>query len=295
MNNNFSGVIPPIVTPFTSDGKMMSEENLRKVIRHVMANGCSGVFVGGSQGEFFSLSFEERVRSFEIAVDEAAGKFPVLAGTASIITSEAIALTQAAKKAGISAVSVINPYFVTLTQDELYDHYVSIAKCADIPLFLYNNPGRTNSVIPVPVITRLSKIDNIIGMKDSSGDLTYVNSILDNTKDFSVFCGRDTCIFNELTSGASGAVAATANVAPALVSSIYNKVKAGDLVGARKAQTELAPLRDAFGLGSFPVVVKEALQLLGIDAGPARLPIHPMTSENRAKLKAILIAMDLLS
>jgi 4-hydroxy-tetrahydrodipicolinate synthase len=295
MINNFSGIIPPIVTPFTSDGKKISEENLRKVIRHVMSKGCTGVFVGGSQGEFFSLSFEERVRSFEIAVDEANGKFPVLGGTASIITSEAIALTQAAKAAGVSAVSVINPYFITLNQEEMYDHYASIAKAVDLPLFLYNNPGRTNSVIPVPVITRLSKLDNIIGMKDSGGDLTYVNSILDNTEDFSVFCGKDTCIYNELTSGASGAVAATANVAPALVSSIYNKVQAGDLAGARKAQTELAPLRDAFGLGSFPVVVKEALQLLGIDAGPARLPIHPMTSENRAKLKAILVSMQLIS
>lgn len=295
MNSNFSGVIPPIVTPFTADGKKVSENNLRKVIRHVVNNGCNGVFVGGSQGEFFSLSFEERIRSFEIAIDEAAGKYPVIAGTASIATSEAIELTQAAYKAGASAVSVINPYFLTLDEEELYDHYVSIAKSADIPLFLYNNPGRTNSVIPVSVIKRLSKIDTIIGMKDSSGDLTYVNSILDNTENFSVFCGRDTCIFNVLASGGSGAVAATANVAPALVSSIYTMFMAGDLEGAKKAQSALAPLRDSFALGSFPVVVKEALQLLGIDAGPARLPIHPMSAANRAKLQGILSNMGLIS
>lgn len=295
MNHNFSGVIPPIVTPFTSDGTKISESNLRKVIRHVVANGCSGVFVGGSQGEFFSLSLAERIRSFEVAVDESGGKFPVLAGPASISTSETIELTKAAYKAGAAAVSIINPYFITLNDDELYDHYVSVAKSADIPVFLYNNPGRTGSVIPVSVIKRLSKIDNIIGMKDSSGDLTYVNSILDNTADFSVFCGRDTCIYNVLASGGSGAVAATANVAPALVSSIYNKFRAGDMEGAKQAQRELAPLRDSFALGSFPVVVKEALQLLGIDAGPARLPVQPMSVANREKLQAILITMGLLS
>ena len=295
MNVKYSGVIPPIVTPFTADGKNISEENLRKVMRHVMSNNCTGVFVGGSQGEFFSMSFEERVRSFEIAVDEAAGNYPVLAGTAAITTDETVELSKAAAKAGISAISVINPFFITLNEDEMYDHYKSVADCTDIPVFLYNNPGRTGCFIPLSVIKRLSKIDNIVGIKDSSGNLTYVNSILDNTDNFSVFSGMDTCIFNIITSGGAGAVAATANVAPALVSSIYNKVQSGDLAGARKAQAELAPLRDAFGLASFPVVVKEALQLLGIDAGPARLPIHPMSGDNRAKLKTILTEMNLIS
>ncbi|MDC7235407.1 MAG: 4-hydroxy-tetrahydrodipicolinate synthase [Spirochaetales bacterium] len=293
MKEDFYGVLPPVVTPFTSDGKNIAEDNLRKVMRHVVSNGCTGVFVGGSQGEFFSMSFDERVRTYEIAADEAGGKYPVIAGTAAITTDETVALSKAAAKAGLSSVSVINPYFITLNEDELFDHYRSLAESVDIPVFLYNNPGRTGSVIPVSVIIRLSTIENIVGMKDSSGDLTYVNSILDNTENFSVFCGRDTCIYNELTSGAVGAVAATANVAPALVSSIYNLVQEGDLEGARKAQAQLAPLRDAFSLGSFPVVVKEALELIGVKAGAARLPIQPMTDSNRAKLKSILETMGL--
>ena len=260
----------------------------------MVSNGCTGVFVGGSQGEFFSMSFEERVRSYEIAVDEAAGEFIVFAGTAAVTTAETVALTRAAEKAGVNAVSIINPYFITLNSQEFYDHYKAAAESTSLPVYLYNNPGRTGSVIPVSVIERLSRIDNVAGMKDSSGDLTYVNNILNNTEDFHVFCGRDTCIYNELTSGAAGAVAATANVAPALVSSIYNYVMAGDLEAARKAQAELAPLRNAFDLGSFPVVVKEALQLLGLEVGPARLPIHPMSDENRSKLKEILVSMKLL-
>ena len=294
MSIEIKGVIPPVVTPFTADGSEVSEENLRKVIRHVVSKGCSGVFIGGSQGEFFSMSFEERVRCYEIAVDEAAGEFIVFAGTAAVTTAESVALTRAAEKAGVDAVSIINPYFITLNQDEMYMHYKAVAESTSLPVYLYNNPGRTGAVIPVPVIERLSKIDNIVGMKDSSGDLTYVNNILNNTENFSVFCGRDTCIYNVLTSGGMGAVAATANVAPALVSSIYNSVQAGDLEAARKAQARLAPLRNAFDLGSFPVVVKEALQLLGLEVGPARLPIHPMSNENRKELKDILSSMDLI-
>ncbi len=295
MNIDFKGIIPPVVTPFTSDGKKISEERFREVIRHVVSNGCSGVFIGGSQGEFFSLSFEERVRSYEIAVDEAAGKFYVFAGTAAVTTEEAVNLTKAAEKAGVDAASVINPYFITPDAQELYDHYKTIADSTALPVYLYNNPGRTGSVIPVSVISRLSGIENIVGMKDSSGDLTYVNNILSSTENFDLFCGRDTCIYNELTSGAVGAVAATANVAPALVSSIYNAVQVGDLAQARKAQSELAPLRNAFDLGSFPVVVKEALQLIGLEVGPARLPVRPLTIENRAKLKDILISMNLIN
>ncbi len=294
MSIEIKGVIPPVVTPFTADGSEVSEENLRKVIRHVVSKGCSGVFIGGSQGEFFSMSFEERVRCYEIAVDEAAGEFIVFAGTAAVTTAESVALTRAAEKAGVDAVSIINPYFITLNQDEMYMHYKAVAESTSLPVYLYNNPGRTGAVIPVPVIERLSKIDNIVGMKDSSGDLTYVNNILNNTENFSVFCGRDTCIYNVLTSGGMGAVAATANVAPSLVSSIYNSVQAGDLEAARKAQARLAPLRNAFDLGSFPVVVKEALQLLGLEVGPARLPIHPMSNENRKELKDILSSMDLI-
>jgi 4-hydroxy-tetrahydrodipicolinate synthase len=294
MNSSLAGVIPPIVTPFSASGEEISEENLRKVIRHVMSNGCSGVFVGGSQGEFFSQRFSERVRTFEIAVDEAAGKFPVLAGSACISTSESVELTKEAKKAGVSAVSVINPFFIGLDEEELYAHFAAIADSVDIPMFLYNNPGRTHQVIPVSVVDRLAKIGNIVGMKDSSGDLTYVNAILDSTDDFLVFCGRDTCIFNEMASGAAGAVAASANVAPALVSGICSKYKEGDLAGARKAQAELVPLREAFSLGSFPVVVKEALQLIGIDAGPARLPVKPMTEGNRMRLRRVLEQMGLI-
>ncbi|MCY1153336.1 MAG: 4-hydroxy-tetrahydrodipicolinate synthase [Sphaerochaetaceae bacterium] len=294
MINEFSGVIPPIVTPFTHDGTKISEVNFRKIIRYILDNGCSGVFTSGSQGEFFSLTNKERIEALEIAVDESAGKTPVLAGTATISTIESVKLSIEAEKKGAAGISVINPFFITLNEEEIYQYFATIAKSVNIPMFLYNNPARTAAAIPLNVVKRLAEIDNIVGMKDSSGDLTYVNSIITSTDNFKIFCGRDTCIFSELSVGATGAVAATANVAPRLVSSIVKEYKLGNLAKARQLQADLIPLRDSFSLGSFPVVVKEALQLIGIDAGPARLPVMPMSDENRKKLKNILTTMNLI-
>lgn len=294
MINEFSGVIPPIVTPFTHDGSKISEVNLRKIIRYILSNGCSGVFVCGSQGEFFSLTDKERIEALEIAVDESDGKTPVLAGTAAISTKASVNLSVEAEKKGASGISVINPFFINLNDEEMYQYFATIANSVNIPMFLYNNPARTGAAIPLNVVKRLAEIDNIVGMKDSSGDLTYVNSIITSTDDFKIFCGRDTCIFSELSVGATGAVAASANVAPKLVSSIVKEYEKGNLAKARELQADLIPLRDSFTLGSFPVVVKEALQLIGLDAGPARLPVMPMSDENREKLKNLLINMDLI-
>jgi 4-hydroxy-tetrahydrodipicolinate synthase len=294
MSYAFKGVIPPVVTPFTKDDKI-SDEGLRSVIRYVMKNGCDGVFVCGSQGEFFSLSFEERVSVFEIAVDESKKQYPVLAGTAAVTTSESVKIAQAAERAGCDAISVATPYFVTVSADELYTHYAAIAASIHIPMMLYNNPDRTHNVIPAGVVSRLAQIDNIIGMKDSSGDLTYDNAVIDNTPgDFSVFCGKDTVIFNVLMSGGAGAVPASGNVAPRHCVEIYRRFIDGDLEGARRAQQALVPLRNAFGLGSFPVVMKEALNLMGFDVGTSRLPIQPVSPANREILKGVLADMNLL-
>jgi len=292
---SFSGIIPPIVTAFSADGKKIDVDNSRRIIKYVISNGCSGIFVAGSQGEFFSMTDQERIEAMEIAVDESKGNFPVFGGTGAISTDRAVEMTKTAEKVGCNAVSVINPFFISLNDEELYQYYATIAKSTHLPILIYNNPDRTHAQVPISVIARLAEIDNIVGMKDSSGDLTYVNAVLHSVKKpFNVFCGKDTVIYNELLSGASGAVAASANVAPKLVSEIYNKVKSNDLQGALKAQYELTPLRNAFSLGSFPVVVKEALSILGINVGPCRKPIMPMIDENRKKLQKVLETIGLL-
>jgi len=294
MTIKMEGIIPPLVTPFAKDGSI-NENMFRRIINNVIGKGVHGVFVAGSQGEFFSLERQERIRLFEIAVEKVNGKVPVYAGTAAITTSETVLLTKAAEKSGCDAVSIISPFFIKPNGQELYQYYKTVAEASNLPVLLYNNPNRTGYDIPVDIIRKLTKIDNIVGMKDSGGNLTYVNEVLRTTgPDFHFFCGRDTVIFNVLTSGGSGAVPASANVAPKLIVDLYNHVKSGNYEAARQAQYDLAPLRMAFSLGSFPVVIKEALSILGFDTGGARAPIQSLTPENHNRLAEVLKKMGLV-
>jgi 4-hydroxy-tetrahydrodipicolinate synthase len=291
----FEGIIPPLVTPFNNDGSL-DEGALRSLIRYVLTGGVHGVFIAGSTGEAYALEDKERLRAFEVALDEVDGKAPVFAGTAHITTEETIRLTKAAESVGVDAVSVVTPFFITPNDEELYEHYYAISKATKLPVILYNNPDRTRVNISINVIKRLSQIENIRGIKDSSGDMTYVAEIIRNTNEsFSFFCGKDTIIYSTLVTGGKGAVPASANVAPALIVDIYNAVKRGDLLSARSAQFKLTPLRNAFSLGSFPVVLKEALNLLNIRVGKTRLPIQPLSEEKRKQLKKILEEIGLIN
>lgn len=223
-------------------------------------------------------------------VEEAAGRVPVYAGTGGITTREVIALNKRAEQTGVHAVSILTPMFVTPTQEELYRHYATIADATTLPVLLYNNPSRTGGVNLSPaLVTRLAEHPNIVGIKDSSGDLSLTLEYICQTPDsFIVLMGRDTLIYAGLLHGTQGAIAATANINPALVVEIYRAFIAGDLERALMAQQKLASLRQAFSLGTFPVVVKEALTLIGIPAGPARAPVGPLSTESQAKLKQII-------
>lgn len=282
------GIIPALVTPV--DGKEeFNEAALRRLVDFVIDGGVHGVFATGSQGEFWAFSAEEKTRIWETTVDETAGRVPVYAGTAAITTREAIGLAQAAERAGVDAISVLTPYFVTPSQDELYGHYAAIAAATSLPIILYNNPGRTGVALKPGTVARLAEIPNIVGIKDSSGDLSLTAEYIRVApEDFTVLMGRDTLILGGLLYGARGSIAATANVVPALVASIYDRFVAGDIEGARQAQDALAPLRLAFAWGTFPVVVKAALNLMGLQAGPARGPVGPMQPEKREDLVRVL-------
>ena len=197
--------------------------------------------------------------------------------------------------AGADAVTVVTPYFIRPSQNELYMHYKRVAESVDIPVMIYNNPGRTNVNLEAETVKRLAEIDNIVGIKDSSGDLTLTAQyIMECPDDFAVLAGRDSLILATLLYGGKGAVAATANVAPRLVVGIYENFIKGDLEKARELQFKLLPLRLAFSLGTFPVVVKEAMNLLGKPSGPAKGPVSSLPEEKRAKLKSLLEELDLL-
>jgi len=288
------GIIPAMVTPLDQDEKL-DESGIREVINYLIDSGVHGIFVCGSQGESYALSEDERKRVVEIAVDEVNGRVPVYAGTGAVTTKATIELSRYAMDVGADAVTVVTPYFIRPSQDELYMHYKRVAESVDIPVMIYNNPGRTNVNLEAETVKRLAEIDNIVGIKDSSGDLTLTAQyIMECPDDFAVLAGRDSLILATLLYGGKGAVAATANVAPKLVVGIYENFIKGDLKKARELQFKLLPLRLAFSLGTFPVVVKEAMNLLGKPSGPAKSPVSSLPEEKRAKLKSLLKELDLL-
>ncbi len=289
------GIIPAMVTPFDKQGKV-NETVLRELVDYLVEAGVHGIFAIGSQGEFYALEKEEKKKVIETVVDQVNGKVSVYAGTGAITTKEAIALTKMAEEIGVDAVSIITPFYISPTQDELYEHYVNIARSTNLPVILYNNPGRTGGInLSVELVARLSKVDNIVGIKDSSGDMTLISEYIRNTdENFSVLAGKDTLIYATLLYGGKGAIAATANVAPKLVVEIYEAYMAGDIEKAKKAQMRLAPLRDAFSLGTFPVVIKDALELMGIHVGPTRAPVKSLKDKDKEKLKNILQQIGVL-
>ncbi len=288
------GIIPAMVTPL-DENEALNESALRRLVNHLIEGRVHGLFTIGSQGEFWAFDPEEKRRILEVVVDEAGGRVPVYGGTAAVSTREAVALTRIAEEVGVDAVSVLTPFFVSPTQQELYEHYAAIAEATSLPIVLYSNPGRTGVRLTPETLARLAQLENIVGIKDSSGDLSLTAEYVHITPDdFTVLMGRDTLILAGLLYGCAGAIAATANVVPHLVVEIYERFQAGDLAGAQQAQERLAPLRHAFGWGTFPVVIKEAANMIGLVAGPARRPVGAMSEEARDKLAQVLRNLGVL-
>ncbi len=296
MNTQFiRGVVPPLITPVDAQDRV-ERKSLENLIEYVVKGGVHGVFVLGSTGEFYGINAEEKRRAIEITMEQVRGRVPVYVGASEITTRECIRLAKLAEGLKAQAVTVLTPVFIKPNEEELYRHFRAIAESTSLPVILYNNPDRTNINMSADLVDRLADVPNIVGAKDSSGDMTLTSEYIRRTRDrgFRVMSGRDTMIFGTLAYGGWGCVAATANIAPTLVVEIYDKFMAGDMKGSLEAQYRLAPLRIGFGLGSFPVVMKDALNLMGINMGDPIKPIDHCTEQNMAKLKDILIKMELI-
>lgn len=289
------GILPAMITPIHENGTV-NEKALRNLIEYEIKGGVHGIFAIGTTGEFYSLTNDQYRETLQITLDQVAGRVPVYAGANAISTRQSIELAQIAEDVGVNALSVLTPYFISISQQELYEHYQRIASSTSLPILLYDNSPKTHISIKPETVARLADIDNIVGIKDSAGDVTNTAEHIRRTrgKNFHVFMGRDTLIYTNLCLGGAGAVAACANVAPALVASIYDKFQAGDLQGSLEAQFKLAPLRLAFTLGSFPAVIKEALNMIGVEVGECLRPTTGLNEEERAQLRKILTDLELI-
>ncbi len=295
MNFKPEGILPAMITPLTADDNI-NLPVLRQLINYLIDGGVNGIFAIGTTGEFYAMSNNDYRQILEATVDEVAGRVPVYAGANAISTKACVDLANIAQQAGVDALSVLTPYFINPTQEQVYNHFKTVAENTNLPILLYNNAPKTHVNITPKTAHELSLIPNIVGIKDSTGDLTMTGEYIRLTRgqDFSVMMGRDTMIYGALCYGATGGVAACANVAPKLVCDIYTNFKAGNHAAALEAQYKLAPLRIAFELGTFPAVIKESLEMLGIPVGKCYSPIGPLNSDEREKLKVILKEMELL-
>ncbi|HEY5548643.1 MAG TPA: dihydrodipicolinate synthase family protein [Coriobacteriia bacterium] len=283
------GVIPALVTPLDSDGGLM-EDALRNVIDFTIAGGVHGIFVLGSSGEIYGLDDAQKRRVVEISAEHINGRVPLYAGASEITTRDAIKTARMVQSiGGVTALSVLTPYFMTPTQSELIEHFTAIAASTDLPILLYGNEGKTHVKITVETNLALSAVENIIGIKDSSGDMSLMLDYLSTAPDgFSILAGRDTLIYAGLCHGATGAIASTANIAPRLVAEIYNAFIAGDHTRALELQFALIPLRKVLDAATFPVVLKEGLRLAGIDAGYCLAPARELAPDKRERLAAVI-------
>jgi 4-hydroxy-tetrahydrodipicolinate synthase len=293
--DDLKGVIPPIITPVDGD-ENIDENGLKKVIDYVLDGGVHGVFVLGSNGEFYAFDSENQKRAVEITVQHVNKRVPVYAGASAITTKECIRLAKMAEDAGVDALTVLTPMFVKPNEKEMYNHFEAIAKSTSLPVLLYNNPDKTGNNISIPLLEKLSKIENIVGIKNTSFDFAQTTEFIRITKDnpnFKVFSGSDYLIYATLAYGGAGCVAGTANVAPKLVVDIYDKFMAGDYKGAMDAQYKLSPLRNAYNYGSFPVVMKDCLNLLGLGVGHPVKPIDHCGEERLQAIKKVLDDLEL--
>jgi len=291
------GIVVPIVTPVTDEGRF-NETAYRRLIEYLCENGIHGVFPFGTTGEFYAhdLGFYEEV--LNVTKDAVKGRMDIYAGANDITTKGAIRIARAVERVGgIDALSVLTPMFISQTQHEVAEFYRDIAASTSLPIIIYNNRPKTNVTVEPATIASLAEVDNIIGVKDSTGDMTNTGEYLRLTRgndNFHVMMGRDTLIYAALCYGASGAIASCANVAPRIAADIYEKFLAGDRAGALDAQFRFSALRISTNMGTFPVVLKEALKLIGLDCGDCVKPIEPLSDAQREKLRGVLRDIGLL-
>ncbi len=292
------GIVIPIVTPVTEDERV-DERKLRRHVDFVIEGGVSGILAFGSNGEFYMFDEAEMKAILAIIVDQVKGRVPVYMGVGEIRTSACARIARMGVDNGAVGVSILQPMFLKPSDDELADHFRAVAESvADVPVLLYNNPGRCGYPMSQALVEKLAHgVENLAGMKDSSGDMTQTAEFIRRNADvgFKVMCGKDTLIYGGLAHGAVGAVCSTANFLPRLICSIYDRYVAGDLAGSLAAQYELNPIRLRMDHSSFPVATKDYANLLGLDVGEPVRPNKPSTAAQMEGLAKELRAAGYLA
>ena len=288
-----TGAMTALVTPFRAGE--VDIEALDALVEAQIAGGINALVPCGSTGEAATLTHEEHVAVVREVVRVASGRVPVIAGTGSNSTAEAIRLTRGAEEAGAAAALLISPYYNRPTQDGIYRHYAAVADATRLPLILYNIPGRTGSNITPETIARLAEIPNIAGVKEASGNLAQVLEIIDESgPDFGVYAGDDILTLPIMAAGGHGVISVGANLMPRAYVELTDALLAGDLERSRMLNHRLLPLMQALTLEVNPIPVKTALGMMGRCADEFRLPLMSMSPGARIRLEAVLHEYELV-
>jgi len=283
----FSGSFVAIVTPF-KNGRV-DYDKLKELIEMHIEKGTSGIVPCGTTGESATLSHDEHNDVVKNTVKVVKGRVKVIAGTGSNSTREAIELTKFAERVGVDGSLIITPYYNKPTQKGLYEHFAKIASEVDIPIIVYNVPGRTAVDILPQTVIKLSRIKNVIGIKEASGQLGYVSEIVRGTDGkFDVLSGDDALTFPMLAIGGKGAISVVANIVPEDVANMIRSFEEGNIDKARKLHLKMFPLIKALFMETNPIPVKTAMEILGMMHGELRLPLCEMSEENKSQLKKVM-------
>lgn len=293
---NLKGTITALVTPFKN--QQLDEEGLAQNIRFQIASGVNGILALGTTGEASTLSSDEQERVVSIALREAKGKVPLWVGTGSYCTKQTIEKTQRAKDMGANGVLIVTPYYNKPTQEGVYRHFEAISKAVEIPILLYNIPGRCGINIETATLLKIAALPNIVGVKDATGNVQQagevIHSVVKKYPDFKVFCGDDALTLPMMSLGAVGIISVVSNLIPTQIVALTNAALQGDFDLARQIHFQLHSLYKVAFIETNPVPIKTAMNLCGMPAGGCRLPLYEMASENINLLRQHLMQLQLL-
>ncbi|MCD5322740.1 MULTISPECIES: 4-hydroxy-tetrahydrodipicolinate synthase [Pontibacillus] len=285
---NFGNIMTAMVTPFDNRGNLDLEKTTQ-LVNYLIDNGSDGLVIAGTTGESPTLTAEEKIALCKHVVSVVDHRVPVIAGTGSNNTHASIELTKKAEQTGVDGIMLVAPYYNKPSQEGLYQHFSSIAKETSLPVMLYNIPGRSVVNMDVDTIVRLSTVDNIVSVKDASGDLDAMTELISKTSDdFSVYSGEDSLTLPSVAIGANGIVSVSAHVVGNEMQEMIHELREGDSVKAAALHQQLLPVMNACFMAPSPTPVKTALQMKGLDVGGVRLPLIPLTAEERNRLSEAL-------
>ncbi len=285
----FGRLITAMVTPFDEKGEL-DLSRLPRLIDHLLSSGTEGLVVCGTTGESPTLSHEEKLALFSATVSYVAGRVPVIAGTGGYDTRSAVKFTHEADQLGVDGFLQVAPYYNKPSQEGLYQHFKSIAECTTKPVIIYNIPGRTSVNVQVETMARLSEVPNIVAVKESSGDFVQISRMISETPaDFMVYSGDDKFALPVMALGGTGVVSVAAHVVGHQMAKMVGAFFRGDLATARNLHHELFPIFEGLFRTTNPVLVKEALNMIGVPVGSVRLPLVPATSKEKQELQEVLM------